>query len=819
MKIICRNFRCHEDATFEFPDTGLVLLSGDSGAGKSSVLAAFVYALYGKLPGKIRKPYTHGKKDCCVTVEYLGMTIVRTKPKTVSVTYDGVDYEDNGAQGVIEQTLGCNYAKFMAGSFIVQRHNISVLSMTPTEQLRFIEQLAFSNNTHLTFKQDVKEETKKENDLKLMMLGEVEVRRQQLENEEMQYDQAPDVPAEITDGYIPDDVRQEVVDLDRQLADLNKKMAGYQSQLSKARVEEKKKKEISDQIQKLMIEKAQCISMKNVLTPELSSDEIKEMETTIAGLQEQIDKGNRRDDYLKEKKRCDDLIRDHKTAAQKRLKEIEGQVLSEGALTILQERHDAAIIAKQQYDEAKAHQHVIERRKAEAKRRLSQLFTELKETFSLTQPVKTVAAMMKILGEKKVEIGERLNRVNAPKRSEPVRCPSCECWVRYHPDEGLTPYTEGDELDEVEVDDDTSTLETLIATIDRKTLQLKEEGSHLAVKVEEIKTPDDDPNDLAKQIMKATALNEEQAMLSKQTLPPSLQKMKSKLNKMEADGVGDKVENIDEASNQWAQLTTDLEAAWKTKAEHSSYTLEIKRREQQIRTLDSSLLSLNVKGSITTKSETIEAEISKLQQRILNMGYEVRKRKEILDNVAEYEEYQKHLERVEQLKDALTTSRAKLAAIERRLDGDVGLEATGKEAEILALEKTIEEINQHAQVYLSHMVFKDSIAVRLENVKDDGKKIKAQMHTVVDYGGERYSDIDEISGGEWQRCELAFMLSVNNLVGGAVLMLDECLNNLDPAINFEIINYLKDLCSDRLILVISHECVQGPFDEEVAISH
>ncbi len=187
--------------------------------------------------------------------------------------------------------------------------------------------------------------------------------------------------------------------------------------------------------------------------------------------------------------------------------------------------------------------------------------------------------------------------------------------------------------------------------------------------------------------------------------------------------------------------------------------------------------------------------------------------------MAEYEEYQKHLERVEQLKDALTTSRAKLAAIERRLDGDVGLEATGIEAEILALEKTIEEINQHAQVYLSHMVFKDSIAVRLENVKDDGKKIKAQMHTVVDYGGERYSDIDEISGGEWQRCELAFMLSVNNLVGGAVLMLDECLNNLDPAINFEIINYLKDLCSDRLILVISHECVQGPFDEEVAISH
>ena len=228
MRIACKNFRCHRDAVFEIPDTGLILLSGTSGAGKSSVLAAFVYALYGKLPGKMKRPYTNGTKSCSVELDYMGMHIVRTKPKSVTVEYEEVTYEDSSAQGIIEQTVGCNFTKFMASSYIVQKHNISVLSMTPTEQLRFIEKLVFNDDYHITFRENVKAEIKRETENKLKMIGEIEVRKQQLSEEEAQYETEPDIPSEITDGYIPDDVRKEVAALEKRLTNLNKKMLGSQ---------------------------------------------------------------------------------------------------------------------------------------------------------------------------------------------------------------------------------------------------------------------------------------------------------------------------------------------------------------------------------------------------------------------------------------------------------------------------------------------------------------------------------------------------------------------------------------------------------------
>ena len=116
MKLELENFRCHKKAGFEIPDTGLVLLSGVSGAGKTTVLNAITYALYGKLA----KPYSHDQTKCSVRIEGYRipgseetLDIVRKSPGSrLKVTCNGKEYEDDGAQGVID-SLVAPYDKFL----------------------------------------------------------------------------------------------------------------------------------------------------------------------------------------------------------------------------------------------------------------------------------------------------------------------------------------------------------------------------------------------------------------------------------------------------------------------------------------------------------------------------------------------------------------------------------------------------------------------------------------------------------------------------------------------------------------------------------
>ena len=134
MRLKLVNFRCHANAEFEFPDSGLVLLSGYSGSGKSTVLKAILYALFGNKA--VRKPYTFGSTTCTVTLDWLGLHIQRTnRPNRLVVN----DLEDAAAQSIIDEKLGAGYEEFLISSYIPQKNNSSILSMSQLEQLAMIK--------------------------------------------------------------------------------------------------------------------------------------------------------------------------------------------------------------------------------------------------------------------------------------------------------------------------------------------------------------------------------------------------------------------------------------------------------------------------------------------------------------------------------------------------------------------------------------------------------------------------------------------------------------------------------------------------------
>lgn len=141
MRINLGKFRQYEDFSLEVPDVGLVRLAGDSGAGKSTVVSAIAWALFGANATRNVSPM--GGKGGLVELDAFGLNVVRMKnPERIEVA--GRCSEE--AQAYIETTLGMSWEQFKASSWIQQKMQGSLLSLAPAEQLRFVQKLAFGSD-------------------------------------------------------------------------------------------------------------------------------------------------------------------------------------------------------------------------------------------------------------------------------------------------------------------------------------------------------------------------------------------------------------------------------------------------------------------------------------------------------------------------------------------------------------------------------------------------------------------------------------------------------------------------------------------------
>jgi DNA repair exonuclease SbcCD ATPase subunit len=136
MIVSVKNFKCWEEATFDIADKGITLISGNSGCGKTSILQAIHFALYGKGTKVVRA----GSTSCRVELHVGGMHIVRTKKPNRLVINNTC--EDDVAQEIINKRFGKN---FTIVSYIEQESFASIVHMTPLGRLQFLESFAFDD--------------------------------------------------------------------------------------------------------------------------------------------------------------------------------------------------------------------------------------------------------------------------------------------------------------------------------------------------------------------------------------------------------------------------------------------------------------------------------------------------------------------------------------------------------------------------------------------------------------------------------------------------------------------------------------------------
>ncbi len=158
MYLKLKNFKAWESAEFEIVENSVSLISGNSGCGKTSILQAIYFALYGKGTKIVRT----GSSSCRVELTINGMHIVRTK-KPNRLVLDS-KYEDAVAQTMIDKIFGKH---FNIVAYIEQDTFQSVAYMTPGARLEFLENFAFENVDVEKAKASLKSLTRKHEDHKL----------------------------------------------------------------------------------------------------------------------------------------------------------------------------------------------------------------------------------------------------------------------------------------------------------------------------------------------------------------------------------------------------------------------------------------------------------------------------------------------------------------------------------------------------------------------------------------------------------------------------------------------------------------------------
>jgi len=142
------------------------------------------------------------------------------------------------------------------------------------------------------------------------------------------------------------------------------------------------------------------------------------------------------------------------------------------------------------------------------------------------------------------------------------------------------------------------------------------------------------------------------------------------------------------------------------------------------------------------------------------------------------------------------------------------------QTEGVCLEQFIRRINSTMKWYLEQFFPDQSVTMELDSEKEC-KNGKTRHEICVNVLHQHYPcDLKALSGGEYDRCALAFMLAINELSHSPCLFLDESISSLDMALSEDVLEVLKEKQGQlgKIVLLISHQANTGFFDHVIDLS-
>jgi DNA repair exonuclease SbcCD ATPase subunit len=915
----------------------MTLLKGLGEAGKTSILNAISFVLY----GKVRKPFSHGEKSCSVSMisDRYKLNIIRSKvPTKLTVTYKNKHYEDSAGQNIIDEILGINYDEFFASSYFDQRKQGSILSMGPAEQLTFIETFSTSKNGisyedsktkikehKLILENEVKnalndlDKISSEYDKKVECLESLEFDKKFDVDKKCNIDKKFDVgnrdknsgPVDSQNNF--DDFNVEAAkkmhsSLITELQNSQRNLRIKRATIDKLTKNQELAKKFEDEKYKLECEMSNLVNNKKKLGVVKSKDEILETTSDVTSMRDEILHLRNFLESEKLQKEFDEKTSQYFSNIRKQISDI--NFSREANIDEYKNFIENYETVKSKYDDYISEKNKVGKIALDIKKHILKIKNDVAEKLmtgenDITENLEKLMAsenidntqfpmffennenpeklmtgenvdittvlsicenLKKFIVEKismlegyhekyNVEINDYNSR---PSISE---CPKCKTKLHVYNSvhDNEKPVLKFFDKKKIQVEVDIADLEIQLRSTNDSLNFLKNTVPTLENFLETLKSTlvfyDDVKNhnieepisigdlqnfitlvgcDVTSQKLKAELENS----LKNKILSPWLSKMKvniTNLRKGIPKNITLKSETFDndeislkiqEMSSKVKILENEITESWRVNGENIKITREISKLEKSLseytkkRFLDKGVKSENNPTDISENIDDVYNDHEKILTEIEKISRGVTLSSKHLEKCINYNSYILLKNEVKIMKSKKSELTKIVDNLNDRIKGTEGLEKACIEAEFYSLENVISNINQHAKFYLSQL-FKNPIVAKLKVrriSKQNTVLTKPSVIIHVEYGGEVYDDIDELCGSERQRCDLAFLFAVNDMVGSKIILLDECMNNFDDQMIMSILGNLKIIKGDKQILMISHQAIPGIFDNVIQIS-
>ena len=796
MKIELHNFKCYKDQTFEFNTVnGIVLLSGDSGKGKSTILQAIYFALY----GKITKVISYGDKTCSVCLTLPKFTIKRSKgPNKLIVNHL---LHDDEAQQFINSHFG---TQFEFTGYIPQTISKSFIMMSGSEKLSLLETFTHSTFDIVTVKLKCKNNISRLNDEMMACQGKIETCNEMIASTSVR--DPLECPIQgvdcVADAQLVYD-NEVILSMQTQkvMQRLINELGALNNLDSLIKTYDDQKTDLNDQLLSLR--------MVDLSMTDADESSLAEARAYLA-------------DYLNMHELTAQLLENDRlstqldTLKQKELSMYESKLAKYSARLWSKYSEEDFYEIKQSIEAGITD--VTDLRKIQTK-----LDDVMNDTHLRTYNTFTIDEL-----RAELEL-QKNNLMSSENEKHAYTCPECNTCLTLK-DEKLivnnnTTADQGDTHDDIEIIN--KTINALYSIIDYKI-----RAHNITDRYEEMPYLGDLTVDLKllstyefKQLDMINKIADLEHCLATQTVQSdiyaSLMDDYERTQRLVID-LRKKTPEF-EYDNKFGESELEISNTISSIERHLH---DQKRVSRGIRDISSRLVKID--GDISRKEQghvdrygsinqviVIEREIDDCRHTIIDIEKNTR---QYLVNLSGMSTWVQHMKEYNSFME-WTTKLNGLCALEKTLRCEY--EASLKLKEILlncesrTVANLVDTINIHAKLYIDAF-FSDDINVSLSPYKSTKSGVKPEVSISIEYKGME-CDLLMLSGGEVARIVLAFTLALNEIFETPILLLDECTSSLDEETAGDVFNVIKEQLHGVFTIVVAHQAVTGVFDEIVEL--